>query len=78
MSDQNPFGDIERAFTETLRAQLETVRELDGLEQDLNTWECSFLQDVLNQLEKSKRPLSQNQIEVVRRLCEDYNVDFDL
>jgi len=78
VTDQNPFGDMDRVFQRTLEIQLETVRAIDGLDQDLNTWESTFLDSVIKQLENEKRPLSQKQLEVVRRLCEQYDVECDL
>jgi hypothetical protein len=78
MVDPNPFDDVDRAIGEIIVKQLETVKVLDGLEADLNTWECDFLQSVLDQLEKQRRSLTQKQIEVVRRLCEQYDVECDL
>lgn len=77
MTETNPFEDVDRAIGEILAKQLETVRELDGLEADVTSWEAEFLETVLTQL-LEKRALSQKQIEVVRRMCESYDVECDL
>jgi hypothetical protein len=77
MAEANPFGDIDRAFDETLKQQLELLKELDEMENDVTEWESSFLDSVLKQLEK-KIPLSQKQIEIVRRMSEQYDVECDL
>lgn len=78
VADPNPFEDVERAVAKIVASQLETVRELDGMEKDVTEWEANFLNDVLFQLENQKRPLTQKQIEVVRRMAEQYDIGCDL
>lgn len=73
----NPFEDVERAVAEMIQSQLDTVSELDRMDVDVTAWEADFLQTVLNQL-AAKRALSQGQIEVVRRMCSQYDVECDL
>ena len=73
----NPFEDVERAIDAIIKKQLEMVKELDGMERDVTEWEASFLDSVLKQLEK-KVPLSQKQIDVVRRMSEQYDIECDL
>jgi hypothetical protein len=77
VADPNPFDDVERAVAKIIESQLETVRELDGMQADVTTWEAEFLDSVLKQL-AAKTPLSQKQIEVVRRMCDTYDVGCDL
>lgn len=77
MADPNPFEDVERAVAKIVESQLETVRELDGMEADVTAWEAEFLDSVIKQL-GAKTPLSQKQIEIVRRMCESYDVECDL
>ncbi len=77
MTDPNPFEDFDRAIGEIIEKQLETIKALDGMEADVTPWEAEFLETVLVQLSK-KRALSQGQIEVVRRMCESYDVECDL
>ena len=77
MTDENPFEDVDRAISEIIEKQLETVKALDGMQADVTSWEADFLESVLVQL-LDKRALSQKQIEVVRRMCESYDVECDL
>lgn len=77
MADPNPFDDIERAVAKLVETQLETVRALDGMQADVSAWEAEFLDSVLKQL-GAKTPLSQKQIEVVRRMAEQYDIECDL
>lgn len=73
----NPFGDIEREVEEAVRKQLSLVREIDRMEVDVTSWEASFLDSVIKQLEQGK-PLSQKQLDVIHQMCHRYEVDFDL
>jgi hypothetical protein len=73
----NPFEDVERAVAEAIVRQLELVRELDGLEVDVTPWEADFLNSVILQLENEKRPLTQNQLDILHRMCEQYDIEFD-
>jgi glutamate formiminotransferase len=73
----NPFEDVERAVAEMIESQLDTVKELDAMEVDVTEWEANFLESVLTQL-GAKRALSQAQIEIVRRMCSQYDVECDL
>jgi hypothetical protein len=77
MVDPNPFDDVDRAIGEIIVKQLDIVRELDGMEADVTSWESEFLDSVLKQLE-AKRPLTQRQIDIVHRMCNSYDVEFDL
>ncbi len=47
------------------------------MEVDVTSWEGEFLDSVLKQLE-AKRPLTQKQIDVIHRMCDSYDVEFDL
>lgn len=77
MTDLNSFDDIDRAVGEIIAKQLEIVKELDGMEVDVTSWESEFLDSILKQLE-AKRPLTQKQIDIVHRMCNSYDVEFDL
>ncbi len=77
MAEQNPFEDVERSIAEIIAKQLEIVKELDAMEVDVTSWEGEFLDSVLKQLE-AKRPLTQKQIDVIHRMCDSYDVEFDL
>lgn len=75
--EPNPFEDVERAVDKIVQSHLEIVRDLDRMEVDVTPWEASFLDNVLKQLEK-KTPLSQGQIDIVRRMAEQYDIECDL
>lgn len=75
--EKNPFEDVERAFSEMIQSQLDTVLELDRMDISVTAWEAEFLESVFIQLAK-KRALSQGQIEVVRRMCSQYDMECDL
>ncbi len=77
MAAENPCGEIDRAFNETLAAHLKLAEALDSMEDDLNTWEAGFLQSILDQLRIDKRPLSQKQIETLYKMCDEYGIDRD-
>lgn len=74
---ENPFEDVERAVAELVARQLELVKQIDEMDVDVTPWEADFLDSVLKQLQL-KKPLSQNQLDVVHRLCQQYDIDCDL
>ena len=76
MSDENPFEDVEKAIDALLKKQLELVKEIDEMDVDVTPWEADFLENVLRQLQKEKRPLTQGQLDIVHRLCETYDIDY--
>jgi hypothetical protein len=76
--DSNPFEDVERAVSEIIAKQLEMVRELDSMEVDVTSWEADFLSDVIDRLEKKKIPLTQGQIDIIHKMCDRYDLEFDL
>ena len=76
-AEANPFDEIEKSLTETLAAQLALVEALDAMEDDLNTWECGFVQSILDQLKIDKRPLTQKQLDTLYKLCDEYGIDRD-
>lgn len=76
MTETNPFDDVERAVAAAISRQLELVKELDGMEVDVTPWEADFLSNVLRQLEDEKRPLTQGQLDVLHRMCEQYDIEF--
>ena len=78
MPDSNPFEDVERAVSEIIAKQLEMVRELDSMEVDVTSWEADFLSDVIDRLEKKKIPLTQGQIDIIHKMCDRYDLEFDL
>lgn len=78
MTEADSFDDVERAVEQIIKTQLETIRELDAMEVDVTPWEADFLQRVLTQLNDEKKALSQGQIDIVRRMCEQYDVECDL
>jgi hypothetical protein len=76
VTTENPFEDVERAVAEAIARQLELVRELDAMEVDVTPWEADFLNNVLQQLEKDRRALTQTQLETLRKMCEQYDIEF--
>lgn len=76
MVDENPFADVNRAIEEAVAQQLELVKELDAMEIDVTPWEADFLDTVLKQL-NGKTPLTQPQLDVLHRMCQAYDIDFD-
>lgn len=50
---------------------LELAQELDGMDRDVNHWEATFLQDILNQLRVGET-LSQHQEAKLREIHEQY------
>ena len=70
----NPFDDVERAVSETIRRQLDQAEALDHMEDvDVTSWEAEFLDSVLKQL-RAGRALSQKQIDVLNRMSNQYGV----
>jgi hypothetical protein len=47
---------------------------LDGMGEDVNSWEAEFLDTILKQLREGKHGLSQKQIDVLNRMCDQYGV----
>jgi len=78
VTTDNPFEDIEKAIAEAIERQLELVRELDSMEVDVTAWEADFLQNVLTQLNKKREPLTQGQLDILRRMAHDYDIECDL
>ncbi len=78
MTEKNPFEGMEEELDETLKQQLDLIKELDEMDSEVTSWEADFLQTALVQLQKAKRPMSQTQIEIVRRMCDQYDVSCDL
>lgn len=72
----NPFEDIDRAIGAIIQKQLELVRELDRMDVDVTSWEASFLDSVLRQLE-AKTPLTPGQLVVVQKMYETYEIETD-
>ena len=70
----NPFDDVERTVSETIRRQLDQAEALDHMEDvDVTSWEAEFLDSVLKQL-RAGRALSQKQIDVLNRMSSQYGV----
>ena len=70
----NPFDDVERTVSETIRRQLDQAEALDRMEDvDVTSWEAEFLDSVLKQL-RAGRALSQKQIDVLNRMSSQYGV----
>jgi len=78
VTEYSDFDDVEKAVEKIIESQLETIKELDDMDVDVTPWEADFLQGVMNQLRQEKRALSQGQIEIVRRMCNQYDVECDL
>lgn len=76
MTDKNPFEDLNREIEESVSKQLELVKELDTMDVDVTSWEAGFLDNALKQLEK-KIPLSQPQLDVLHRMCQTYDIDYE-
>jgi hypothetical protein len=75
-NDAAGFDDVEKVVAEAITRQLELVRELDAMEIDVTAWEADFLQTVLNQLNDLRRPLTQTQLEILHRMCNQYEIDY--
>ena len=72
------FADVERALEEALQMHLEQVLSIDRAEINVTSWEADFLDTVLKQLQDQKKPLTATQLDIVRRMCEQYDIDCDL
>ena len=71
-----PFEDWEREGDEGERErQLEAVLALDGLDEDVTSWEASFLDSAIKRLRNSKLTLTPAMLAVVKSMCEKYEVD---
>lgn len=70
----NPFGDIEREAQEQRQKHLAMAEALDFLDEEVTSWEAEFLDTVLKQLHEGKRALTQKQIDVLNRMCDEYGV----
>lgn len=73
----NPFGDVEREAEEYRLRHLAMAEALDRMERDVTSWEADFLDSILKQLREEKRALTQKQIDVLNRMCSEYDVDLD-
>ena len=76
MSETNPFEDVDRAIEALIEKQLDLVKELDHADVDVTSWEASFLDSILKQLE-AKRPLTPKQLDVVQRMIKTYDIETD-
>lgn len=74
--NENPFEDVERAIAEAIERQLEIISQLDTMEVDVTSWEADFLQNVLNQLKTDRKPLTQGQLEILHRMCDQYDIEY--
>jgi len=74
--NENPFEDVERAIAEAIERQLELVTALDSMDVDVTPWEADFLDNVMKQLAR-KTPLSQAQLDVLHRMCNQYDFDYE-
>lgn len=74
----NPFEDIEAAASAAIEKQLAIAKDLDTMPRDVTSFEADFLDSILVQLRTIRRPLSQKQIDVLRNMCQNYDVEFDL
>lgn len=77
-NESSSFDDVERAVGAIVAKHLEQVRAIDRADVTVNSWEAGFLDTVLRQLETQGKPLTQNQMEIVRRMAADYDIDIDL
>lgn len=75
---ENPFEDVERAVATIVAKHLEQVRAIDRADVTVNSWEAEFLDSVLKQLQNQGKPLTQGQMDIVRRMASDYDIDIDL
>ena len=75
MGEKNPFEDVAKAIEEAVARQLEIVQELDAMEVDVTPWEADFLDSVLKRL-NSKIPLTQDQLEILHRMCNQYEINY--
>jgi hypothetical protein len=72
------FGDVERAFEEALAMHLDQVLAIDRSDVTVTSWEADFLDSVLKQLQNQKKPLTATQLDIVRRMCGQYDIECDL
>lgn len=77
MPAENPFGEIDRAFNETLQKHLDLALELDRMDEDVTSWEADFLQSIIARLRDKKIPLTQGQIDTLYKMCDQYDIDRD-
>lgn len=77
MPAENPFGEIDRAFNEALQKHLALALDLDGMDEDVTSWEAGFLEDIIVRLRDKKIPLAQGQIDKLYEICDRYGVDRD-
>ncbi len=77
MPAENPFGDIDRQYAETLKKHSELAHELDAMEEDVTSWEAEFLESIILRLDEKKLALTQKQIERLYELCDKYDIDRD-
>ena len=71
-----PFDDCDwNEEPEELERQLEAVLALDGLEEDVTSWEAGFLESAIKRLRDDKRSLTSPMLAVLKSMCEKYGVD---
>ena len=74
-----PFEDWGRddgeELVEELERQLEVVLALDGLDEDVTSWEAGFLDSAIKRLRDQKLPLTPPMLAVLKSMCEKYGVD---
>lgn len=72
---ENPFEDVEAQAAEESERHLEMARALDGMEQDVTSWEADFLDSVLRQLQIRGVPLTTKQADILEEMYERYGPD---
>lgn len=77
-NESSSFDDVERAVGAIVAKHLEQVRAIDRADIDVSSWEAEFLDSVLKQLEGQGKPLTQGQMDIVRRMADQYDIDIDL
>lgn len=69
------FDDVEKAAEAELQKQLDLVREVDQMDEDVNSWEAEFLDSLLKRLDEEKIPLTSKQLEILHLMRKKYGLE---
>ena len=72
---EGSFGDVEKAAEAELQKQLDLVREVDQMDEDVNSWEAEFLDSLLKRLDEEKIPLTSKQLEILHLMRKKYGLE---
>lgn len=71
-----PFDDCDfESGDEERERQLEAALALDGLDEDVTSYEAGFLDSAIKRLRNDKLPLTPNMLAVLKSMCQKYGVD---